>query len=349
MMKQTLLGSSGLRVSELSLGTMTFGTEWGWGADYETSKHIFDAYAEAGGTFIDTANRYTEGSSERFLGDFLQADRDHFVLATKYSLYDRPGDLNYAGNHRKNLFRSVEDSLRRLQTEAIDLLWIHMWDFTTPVSEVMWALDDLVRMGKVHYVGISDAPAWIVAQANTLAVERGLTPFIALQIEYSLLQRTPERDLLPMSEAFRLGITPWSPLAGGALTGKYLRNEEGRVKPESARRSDRANRIAQQVVDSAAAIGVSPAQLAIRWTMDQHPNSIPIIGARKLSQLQDCLGAVDVTIPEEEARKLEEVSAIDLGFPHDFIRQEGVQQVLYGGALEQLRWPAWRQHETPFK
>jgi aryl-alcohol dehydrogenase-like predicted oxidoreductase len=237
--------------------------------------------------------------------------------------------------------RSVEGSLRRLNTEAIDLLWVHMWDFTTPVEEVMRGLDDLVRMGKVHYLGISDTPAWVVAQANTLADQRGWTPFVALQVEYSLLQRTPERDLLPMSRAFKLGLTPWSPLAGGALTGKYLRNESGRVKEESERRSARANRIAEQVVATAEAIGASPAQVAIRWTMDQHPNSVPIIGARKLPQIEDCLGAPAIDIPETYRRQLDEVSAVDLGFPHDFLQQEGVQKVLYADAADQLHWPDW--------
>ena len=199
---EPLLGRSGLRVSELALGTMTFGEEWGWGASKADSQKVFDAYAEAGGNFVDTANRYTEGTSEKFVGEFIHSDREHFVLATKYTLKMRDGDPNFSGNHRKNLVQSVNASLKRLNTDYIDLLWVHAWDFLTPVEEVMRGLDDLVRQGTVLYVGVSDTPAWIVAQANTLADLRGWTRFVGLQIQYSLVERTPERDLLPMARAF---------------------------------------------------------------------------------------------------------------------------------------------------
>jgi len=201
-MRYKLLGRSGLRVSELALGTMTFGEEWGWGASKADSQKVFDAYAEAGGNFVDTANRYTEGTSEKFVGEFIHSDREHFVLATKYTLKMRDGDPNFSGNHRKNLVQSVNASLKRLNTDYIDLLWVHAWDFLTPVEEVMRGLDDLVRQGTVLYVGVSDTPAWIVAQANTLADLRGWTRFVGLQIQYSLVERTPERDLLPMARAF---------------------------------------------------------------------------------------------------------------------------------------------------
>ena len=327
-----LLGKSGLRVSEMCLGTMGFGQEWKWGADYEASKAIYDAYREAGGNFIDTANRYTEGTSERWLGEFMATERHHVVLATKYSLRDGAGDPNFAGNHRKNLMRSVEDSLRRLNTDFIDLLWLHAWDGLTPVEEVMRALDDLVAQGKVHYLGISDTPAWIVSQANTLAELRGWTRFVALQVEYSLVQRTPERDLMPMAKAFEMAVTPWAPLAGGALTGKYLRGEAGRLPENSTRRGDRATNIAQEVVDIAHSLGVSPAQVAIRWVMQQGPMHIPIVGATKPAQLVDCLGAVNISLPEEALQRLREISAIEMGFPHDFLVQPGVIDVLYGGA-----------------
>jgi len=335
-MRYKLLGHSGLRVSELSLGTMTFGTEWGWGADQTVSKEIFDAYANAGGNFIDTANRYTEGSSEKFVGELIHADRDHFVLATKFSLYDRQNDPNFAGNHLKNMRRSVEASLRRLHTDYIDLLWLHAWDFTTPVEEVMRGLENLVSSGKVHYIGISDTPAWIVSQANTLAHFRGWPAFAALQVEYSLIQRTPERDLLPMAKHLDLAVTPWAPLAGGALTGKYLNNESGRVREESERRNPRSTAITQEVVKVAAQLGVSPAQVAIRWTMQQNQVSIPIVGARKLSQIQDSLGCINFEIPAEQMEQLNAVSAIDLGFPHDFLASDGVRQVLFGGTFDKL-------------
>ncbi len=336
-MKYRLLGNSGLRVSEICLGTMTFGEEWGWGADKRTSKAIFDYYANLGGNFIDTANRYTEGTSEKYVGEFVKSDRDHFVVATKYTLFDKPNDLNYAGNHRKNMMRSVEESLNRLRMESIDLLWVHMWDGTTPVEEVMKGLEDLVSQGKVHYIGISDTPAWIVSRANTIAEFRGWSKFIGLQVEYSLLQRTPERDLIPMADALGLTLTPWAPLGGGALTGKYLKGgDAGRVKEESARRSERSNRIAQTVVDLAQELGVSPAQLATRWTM-QHPSqSIPIVGARKLEQIQDSLKAAEIEIPKAAMEKLDDVSAIELGFPHDFLKQDGVKHVSFGGDYDKL-------------
>nr|HMQ54595.1 aldo/keto reductase [Anaerolineae bacterium] len=220
-MRYKLLGRSGLRVSELALGTMTFGEEWGWGASKEESKKIFDAYAEAGGNFVDTANRYTEGTSEKFVGDFIAADREHFVVATKYTLFMRRDDPNFSGNHRKNMVQALEASLKRLKTDYVDLYWVHAWDYTTPVEEVMRGLDDLVRSGKVLYIGISDTPAWIVSQANTMADLRGWSRFVGLQLRYSLIDRTVERELLPMARALDLGVTPWSVLGSGVLTGKY--------------------------------------------------------------------------------------------------------------------------------
>jgi aryl-alcohol dehydrogenase-like predicted oxidoreductase len=204
---------------------MTFGEEWGWGSSYDESRKMFDAFAEAGGNFIDSANVYMNGTSEKYVGEFIAADREKWVVATKYSLNMKNGEINGFGNHRKNMVQAVEASLKRLQVEYIDLLWLHAWDFTTPVEEVMRAFDDLVRAGKVLYIGISNTPAWIISQANTIAHLRGWTPFIGLQIEYSLKERTPERDLIPMAKAFDIGVTAWSPLAGGLLTGKYNTSE----------------------------------------------------------------------------------------------------------------------------
>ena len=226
-----------------------------------TSKEIFDLYANADGNFIDTANRYTEGTSEKFVGEFIKSDRDHFVLATKFTLQDRKMDPNFHGNHRKNMIRSVETSLKRMDTEYIDLLWLHAWDSMTPVDEVLRGLNDLISSGKVHYIGISDTPAWIVSQANTIAELRGWNAFVALQIEYSLLQRTPERDLLPMAKTFDLAVTPWGAIGGGALSGKYLKNESGRIAESSARRSERANGIAAETVAVAERLGVTPSQI----------------------------------------------------------------------------------------
>lgn len=336
-MQYKLLGNSGLRVSEIALGTMTFGTEWGWGADKDESQKIFETYANAGGNFIDTANRYTEGSSERFVGEFINEDRHHFVLATKYTLFDRMNDVNYSGNHRKNMMRSVEESLKRLNADYIDLLWVHAWDFLTPVEEVMRGLDDLVSAGKVHYVGISDTPAWIISRANTIAQFRGWTPFVGLQVEYSLLQRTPERDLIPMAKEMGLALTPWAPLAGGALTGKYLKGEEGRVREGSSRRDERSTSIVKKVVEVAEKINASPAQVALKWTMEKDYTSIPIVDGRKVAQMEDSLNATEISIPEEDIQKLDEVSKISLGFPHDFLNSKDVKQVVYGGSLPSMK------------
>src|SRR5882672_7531668 len=220
-MRYRLLGNSGLRISEAALGTMTFGEEWGWGAARDEARKVYDAYRAAGGNFIDTANLYTNGSSESFLGEFMQGHRPSVVLATKYTNSNSGTDPNAAGNHRKNMMQSVEASLKRLQTDYIDLYWVHIWDQITPVEEVMRGLDDLVRAGKVLYVGISDAPAWWIAQANTLAQLRGWSAFIGLQIEYSLIERTVERELIPMAKALNIGVTAWLPLSGGILSGKY--------------------------------------------------------------------------------------------------------------------------------
>ncbi|MES2519912.1 MAG: aldo/keto reductase [Bacteroidota bacterium] len=339
-MDYKLLGKSGLRVSEIALGTMTFGTEWGWGADYETSKSIFDAYANADGNFIDTANRYTEGSSEKMVGEFISSDRDHFVLATKYSLFDRKGDPNFAGNHRKNMVRSVNESLKRLKTDFIDLLWVHAWDGTTPVEEMMRGLDDLISSGKVQYIGISDTPAWVVAQANTLADLRGWHRFVGLQVEYSLIQRTAERDLLPMAKALDLAITPWAPLAGGALSGKYLKGEKGRVPDNSLRINERSQKIAQVVVNVADEIGATAAQVALNWTRQKNQVVIPIVGARSLTQIEDSLGCTNFELSTEHIAQLDTISKIELGFPHDFLASENVKNILSGdtwGRLENHR------------
>src|SRR4030081_1426460 len=220
-MRYRLLGNSGLRVSEAALGTMTFGDDWGWGAAKDEARKVYDAFREAGGNFIDTANLYTNGTSESFLGEFMEGHRQSVVLATKYSNAFPGTDPNVAGNQRKNMMQSVEASLKRLRTDYIDLYWVHIWDRMTPVEEVMRGLDDLVRAGKVLYTGISDAPAWWIAQASTLAHLRGWSPFVGLQIEYSLIERTVERELIPVAKALNIGVTAWSPLANGVLTGKY--------------------------------------------------------------------------------------------------------------------------------
>lgn len=336
-MRYKLLGRSSLRVSELALGTMTFGDAWGWGADQAESRRMFDTYAGAGGNFIDTANRYTEGQSETFLGDFLKADRERFVLATKYSLFTRRGDPNASGNHRKNLVQALDASLKRLGTGYIDLYWLHAWDFTTPIEEVMRALDDQVRAGKVLHLGISDTPAWIVSRANAIAELRGWTPFTAIQVEYSLIERTPERDLLPMARALDLAVTPWAPLAGGALTGKYTRGEgQGRLKPGQNRLSDRNLGIARAVDAVADALGRPSAQVALAWVRQQAGVIVPIVGATSAAQLQQNLSGLDLPLDAEHLERLNAASAIELGFPHHFLTSPGVLDVVYGGLHDQI-------------
>lgn len=336
-MHYRLLGKSGLRVSELCLGTMTFGTEWGWGADQATSKAIFDAFAEAGGTFLDTANRYTFGTSEKFIGEFVATDRDHFVLGTKYSLRDRDHDLNFAGNHRKNLLRSVRESLKRLNTEYLDLLWVHAWDGTTPEEELMRALEDLVRSGQVLHLGMSNAPAWLIARSNTIAELRGWSAFVALQIEYSLAQRTPERDLIPMAQHLGLSTMGWAPLGGGVLTGKYLAGGSGRLWENNPRRNARNESLAQVVSEAASALGVSGSQVALAWIREQPGGVIPILGVRSPEQLRDNLGCLAVTLPEEWKKKLDAASAIDLGFPHDVLQSAGTRTDLFANQFDLLR------------
>ncbi|HVS98183.1 MAG TPA: aldo/keto reductase [Puia sp.] len=336
-MKYKLLGRSGLKVSELCLGTMGFGTEAGWGADKTASFGIMEAFANAGGNFLDTANIYKTGTSEKIIGEFINPrDRDFFVIATKYSLKDNTTNPNASGNNRKNMMRSVENSLRRLQTGFIDLLYLHIWDDLTPIDEVLRGIDDLIRQGKVNYAAISDTPAWVVSKGNTLAELKGWSPFIALQIEYSLLQRTPERELIPMARHFGMTVTPWAPLAGGALTGKYLRGGQGRVKPESNRRDENSTRITKEVMAIAEKLGVEPSHVALQWTRQQGFDCIPIVGATRIDQLQENLRAIDLTLPESDLQQLDKASAIDLGFPGKFFREEGVRQNNFGGFYDRI-------------
>jgi aryl-alcohol dehydrogenase-like predicted oxidoreductase len=334
-MRYKLLGKSGLRVSELCLGTMTFGEEWGWGSPKDESRAIFTAFAQAGGNFLDTADFYTGGTSEKLVGEFAGNDRERFVIATKYTSHRRKGDPNGGGNHRKSFFEALHASLRRLNTDYIDLYWLHAWDGLTPVEEVLRAFDDAVRMGKIHYAGISDAPAWVVAQANTLAQLRGWTPFVGLQVEYNLVQRTPERDLIPMAEALGIGITAWSPLASGVLSGKYGKasagGEQKRLdKATFVQLTERNLAIAGAVEGVAQALGKTSAQVALNWLRQRH-QVIPIVGARKLAQLQDNLGCLSFTLPAAHLEKLNDASRIDLGFPHDFLASETIKEFIFGG------------------
>ena len=331
------LGKSGLKVSELCLGTMGFGTEAGWGADKATSFQILETFGEAGGNFIDTANIYKLGTSEKIIGEFVsQYDRDYFVIATKYSLADNQSNPNASGNNRKNMMRSVEESLKRLKTDFIDVLYLHIWDDLTPMEEVLRGMNDLVTQGKVNYIAISDTPAWQISKAMTYAELMGLNAFVALQVEYSLLQRTPERELIPMAKHYGLTITPWAPLAGGALTGKYLRGEQGRIKSNSRRLNQNSARITNEVVRIAEELGVKPSHVALKWTMQQGISSIPIAGATKVEQLKENLAALELTLPQEYLEQLNNASEIELGFPGDFFREEGVIKNSFGGFYDKI-------------
>ena len=338
-MHYQLLGRSGLRVSEICLGTMTFGEDWGWGASKEASKAMFDAYAAAGGNFIDTSSNYTNGTAESFVGDFVSADRDYWIIATKYTLRrpgSNPDDLNAGGNARKNMVRTVEQSLGRLHTDHIDLLYLHMWDYSTPVEEVLRGLDDLVRAGKVLYAGISDTPAWVVSRAQAIAELRGWTPFVAYQGAYNVVNRGIEADVLPMARTLGLTVLAFDLLGGGALTGKFNRESEPLADTRAKRASETQRAAAEVVLRVAAEVSRSPAQVAIQWVARRAPNVIPIIGARRLSQLEDNLGALDFALSAEQMAALTAVAPLPREYPHsfwnDFIRRD----LIYGRRVDEL-------------
>jgi aryl-alcohol dehydrogenase-like predicted oxidoreductase len=337
-MRYTLLGNSGLRVSEVALGTMTFGNDWGWGAPAGESAKQFELFAEAGGTLIDTANKYTDGSAESILGDLLAADRDHFVVGTKYSLNVRDGDLNAGGNHRKSLVRALEASLQRLRTDYLDILWLHAWDYLTPPEEVMRALDDQVRLGKVLYLGISDTPAWVVAQMQTLAADRGWSSFAGLQIEYSLVQRDVERELIPMARGLGLGVLAWGPLGAGVLSGKYAQPDTPAAERRLADVDPGRLAIARAVADIADGLGLSSSVVALAWLRAQG-SVIPILGARNAQQLAANLTCLDVSLPQDALAQLNEASRVARGFPHDFLASA---DFIHGGMSGQLDVPPRR-------
>lgn len=322
------LGTSGLRVSPLCLGTMTFGEDWGWGSDVETSTRVLDAYIDQGGNFIDTANIYTKGHSEKIIGDHIgsiPSRRDRLVIATKFMGNLYLGDPNGGGSQRKSLISACEQSLRRLQTDYIDLYWVHFWDPWTPVDETMRTLDDLVRHGKVRYLGVSDMPAWKVAQAQTIAHFRGWSPLVALQIEYSLLQRTVEGELIPAAQELGLGVTPWSPLKGGALTGKYTRENIETIQVDrgdgiKTALDERAFAILDVATEIAAEISCTVAQVALAWIQNRPAVSSTIIGARTLEQLHQNLDSLKVQLSDQHVNRLQEVSEPTLNFPHDFLK-----------------------------
>lgn len=339
-----LLGKSGLRVSPLCLGTMTFGTEWGWGSEAEAARAIFDRYLAAGGNFIDTADGYTGGRSEELLGQFMAETktRDQLVVATKFSFNARPGDPNAGGNGRKNIHRALEGSLRRLRTDYVDLYWLHAWDALTPVEEVLHTLDGLVQAGKIRYIGFSDTPAWYLSRAQTMAELRGYEKICALQLEYSLAERNIEREHVPAAQQLGMGICPWSPLASGLLSGKYQRTStggqgDGRLQvtqsspnPVFQKFNEKNWKVVDVLVGVAKELGRSPAQVALNWITKRPGVVSTIIGATKLAQLDDNLGALDFEIPGELSRRLEENSRPELVFPYLFF-SPAMQGMLTGG------------------
>ena len=337
-MKYNRLGSSGLHVSELCLGTMTFGEDWGWGASKEESAKIFDAFAGAGGNFIDTAGNYTNGTSEKFIGEFVEGERDRFVLATKYTLRVGRGsvsDPNWGGNSRKSMVRAVEDSLKRLNTDYLDLLYLHMWDFMTPVEEVLRSVHHLVASGKVLYFAFSDTPAWVVSYALAKATDFGWEVPVGLQIPYSLLDRAVERAELPMAREHGLSILPWGMLESGVLTGKYSHpsdepRRESKVGEQELKMGEAVARIARDM-------GRSPAQVAINWVRQQPGNIIPILGCRTLAQLQDNLCCLEFQLTSEQMDELSQLADFKMGFPLSFLKSNHVGNLIFGETLELLK------------
>ena len=337
-MRYKLLGRSGVRVSELCLGTMTFGDAWGWGANADESKKQFDLFAGAGGNFVDTSVNYTNGQSETILGDLLKADRAHFVVATKFTLTTNPTDPNASGNSRKNMRHSVERSLKHLQTDYIDLLYLHAWDHMTPIEEVVQGMHDLVQQGKVNYVAFSDTPAYIVTAADMMAELRGWSRFVGLQLPYALNRRDAERAEIPMAKQFDLAVLPWGILGQGILLGKYSPGSTEQT------RNDKSNvKISQQtqaIIDTVAAIasetGMTKTQVCVNWIRQQaRAEFIPILGARTAAQLQDNLDSLKCTLDDEHMKRLDDMSRIEYGFPRDFVEGSG-RQFIFGKTFDQI-------------
>lgn len=338
-----LLGRSGLRVSRLCLGTMTFGTEWGWGNAEEACREIFNRFLDSGCNFVDTADGYTNGTSETLIGKFLKerGDRDRVVIATKFGFGREQGNPNSGGNGRKNIYRALETSLRRLETDYIDLYWLHNWDTFTPAEELMSSLNDLVRSGKVRYIGFSNCPGWYLGRAETIAELRGYEPVIALQLEYSLVRREIEREHVPAALELGIGIMPWSPLASGLLTGKY-QNSKGDVSGEgrlnvakehpafSGLLAERNWKIVSELTKIAKELGRSPAQVALNWISHRPAVCSTILGATKMQQLEDNLASLDFTIPLELSKRLDEISAPEMTYPYYFFYKKEFRDMVSG-------------------
>lgn len=339
-MNYKLLGRTGIRVSELCLGTMTFGTDWGWGSDKKESKKIYDEFLKRGGNFFDTANIYTKGTAEKYLGEFIGKDREEMVIATKYSLSEA-GKANQAGNHRKNMIQSVEGSLKRLGTDYIDLYYVHAWDGTVHPEELMRNLEYLLASGKVLSIGISDTPAWVMSKCNTIAEQRGWTPFAATQVEYCLSERTAEREIMPCTEGFDMTFCGFGPLGAGLLSGKYL-FESDEPRRMDVRRSHRLSEknlsLSKKLIEVAKEWDLPATAIAIRWTMQKYKNSSPIFGARNLKQMEENMMALDFELSAEQMAKLDEISAIEGNNPNDFLQLPRIKEILYGDQKDRIEF-----------
>ena len=337
-MNYKLLGRTGIRVSELCLGTMTFGTEWGWGSDKNESKLIYDAFVNRGGNFFDTANVYTKGTSEKWLGEFVKSERENMVIASKYSLSE-DGIINKAGNHRKNMNQSIGQTLKSLGTDYLDLYYVHAWDFTVRPEELMRNLEYLVASGKVLSIGISDTPAWIMSRCNTIAEQKGWTPFAACQIEYSLTEHTADREVLPCAAGYDMTVCGFSPLAAGMLSGKYNNpiDEPRRMDTRKSHRlSERNLNISQQLLDACNEWNLSPTAVALKWTMLQFKNSSPIFGARTLKQTEENLTALDFDLSNEQLSVLANIAKIDGNNPNSFLELPRITEILYGDQKDRI-------------
>lgn len=339
-MNYKLLGRTGIRVSELCLGTMTFGTDWGWGSDKAEARKIYDEFLKRGGNFFDTANIYTKGTSEKMLGEFIGKDREEMVIATKYSLSEA-GYANQAGNHRKNMMQSVEASLKRLNTDFIDLYYVHAWDNTVHPEELMRNLEYLVASGKVLSIGLSDTPAWIMSKCNTIAEQRGWTPFAATQVEYCLSERTAEREVMPCTEGFDMTFCGFGPLGAGLLSGKYL-HESDEPRRMDVRRSHRLSEknleLSRKLVDLSNSWGLPATAVAIRWTMQKFKNSSPIFGARNLKQMEENMKALDFELSTDQMTQLDEISAFGPNNPNDFLELPRIKEILFGDQHDRIEF-----------
>jgi len=343
-MKYYLLGKSGLRVSELALGAMSFGSEWGWGADANEARKMLDLFIDRGGNFVDTANFYTNGASEKMLGEFLGEKRQQIVLSTKYTFSTHPGDPNAGGNHRKSMVRSVETSLQRLKTDYIDVLYLHIWDGTTTVDEILRAMDDLVRAGKILYVGIADTPAWQISRMQAISDLRGWSPLVALQIEYNLIERTGERELIPMANEMGLAVIPFAPLANGLLSGKYTEEDFLDKRASAGLHGSRRNaiaakgkfternwRIVAEVKRVAIEVQKSPAQVALAWLLSRSTVTSVLLGASKLKQLENNLDSLNTVLSPDQIKQLDAITRVEMGFPHEHLENPVIKQAISGG------------------